>query len=387
MQKIIYLDYNSTTPLDPRALEAMLPYYKENFGNPASQHPHGWKASEAVTRAREQVAHLLSCKPSEIIFTSGATESNNWALTGLFEKFKETSPQEDFHVLSSRAEHKSVLKTLEHLEKWGAKVDLLPVNSYGQLEVKTVQKALRPTTRLLTTVAINNELGTINPIAELGALAKSAKVYFHCDATQGAGKIPLSVNELGVDLLSLSSHKFYGPQGVGALYIRSQNPKVQLTPLLLGGGQEKGLRSTTLNVAGIVGFGVAAELAQKEMATEVPRIAALRDLLFNLVQQNQPSARFNGHPTERSCNTLSLTLPGVSSDALIARTVSLCMSQGSACQSGNVQSSHILASIGMSEQDAHSTVRVSLGRFTTEDEVREAAKRLSMSTETLRPQA
>ncbi|MGZ3781698.1 MAG: cysteine desulfurase family protein, partial [Pseudobdellovibrionaceae bacterium] len=254
--KNIYLDYNATTPVDPQVFQAMEPYFKEYFGNPASAiHQWGWMAENAVSKARSQVASLIGAKTSEVIFTAGATESNNWCVFGLISKIREENPKEPIHFITSCIEHSSVMKSMQEAQKMGVEVDFLPVNKFGQVELDAVRKAIKPHTKLMSFIWVNNEIGTINPIPEIAKLAKEHQIYLHTDATQAAGKIPLNVTEMGIDLMSFSAHKIYGPKGVGALYIRSKDPKVQINPLIYGGGQEKGLRSGTLNVPAIVGFG------------------------------------------------------------------------------------------------------------------------------------
>lgn len=369
----IYLDYNATTPLDPRVFEAMKPYFLENFGNPASgQHAWGWTAEAAVTKARAQVAALVNAKPQEIYFTSGSTEGNNWAFFGLFHQMRIENPGAPIHLLTSAVEHSSVLKSAEALAAMGAEVEFLPVNKYGQVEVEQVRRALKPHTRLLSFIWTNNEIGTINPMLELAQLAKDNKIYFHSDATQAVGKSLVDLQKVGVDLLTFSGHKIYGPKGVGACYLRSQNPRVTLQPLLYGGGHERGLRSGTVNVPGAVGLGAACEIAAQELATEEKRTSQLRDLIWTRLSAHFPKAKLNGHPTERSPINVSVTLPGCSLENALPHLQKIGFSTGSACSAGRTSRSHVLAAIGLSEEEASCTLRLSVGRMTTEAEVLQA---------------
>lgn len=371
----IYLDYNATTPTDPRVVEALLPYLTEHFGNPASaQHAWGWTAESATQKARQQVADLVGAESGEIIFTSGATEANNWALFGLFFAHREEFPDQPFHLITTPLEHNSVLNSARALEKLGAEVSFAPVDRFGRVNADEVRRLLRPSTKLISVIAVNNEIGTLNPMAELGALAREARVYLHTDATQAAGKIPVDVNDWKVDLLSCSAHKMYGPKGVGALYIRSRHPAVRLQPLLHGGGHERGLRSGTLNVPGIVGLGAAAALAKTELSAERERTTALRDLLVRRVLDEVPDCRLNGHPTERSPINASLTFLGRPVDQRLGALQRLGCSTGSACSAGRVSVSHVLAGIGLSEDEAACTLRLSVGRGTTEAEINAAVE-------------
>lgn len=288
--KDIYLDYNATTPVDPQVFLAMEPYFKIHFGNPASAGHHwGWAAENAVNKARAQVASLIGAKPSEITFTGGATESNNWVIFGLISKIREENPYEPIHIITSCVEHSSIMKALPVAQKMGVEVDFLPVNRFGQIEIETLRAAIKPHTKLISLIWVNNEIGTINPLQEVAALAKENKIYLHTDATQAVGKIPVNVTETGIDLMSFSGHKIYGPKGIGAMYIRSKDPKVQINPLIYGGGQEKGLRSGTLNVPGIVGLGMAAEICQQNLPMESVRMTELRKLLWQKLQSQMLS--------------------------------------------------------------------------------------------------
>ncbi|MGE5086518.1 MAG: cysteine desulfurase family protein [Bacillota bacterium] len=365
----IYFDYNATTPVDPTVFKAMEPYFKEAFGNPASAAHHwGWAAENAVQKARMQVASSVGAKASEIIFTSGATESNNWVIFGLLSKIRDENPNEKIHYITSCVEHSSIMKGMAAVQKMGVEVDFLPVNSFGQVELETVRAAIKPHTKLISLIWVNNEIGSINPIAEVAKLAKEKQIYFHTDATQAMGKIPVNVTELGIDMMSFSAHKIYGPKGVGGLYLRSKNPQVQINPLIYGGGQEKGLRSGTLNVPAIVGLGVAAELCQQGLITEAAHLTALRNLLWEKLQVAIPGVRLNGHPTERSPINLNVTLP-VKAESIVPRLQKLGISTGSACSSGTMAVSHVLSGLGLTPDQAQSSVRLSIGRWTTEDEV------------------
>lgn len=368
----IYFDYNATTPVDPAVFKAMEPYFKEYFGNPASAAHHwGWAAENATQKARMQVASSIGAKASEITFTSGATESNNWVIFGLLSKIREENANEKIHFITSCVEHSSIMKGMAATQKLGVEVDFLPVNKFGQIEIETVRAAIKPHTKLISLIWVNNEIGSINPVAEVAKIAKEKQIYFHTDATQAMGKIPVNVTELGIDMMSFSAHKIYGPKGIGGLYLRSKDPKVQLNPLIYGGGQEKGLRSGTLNVPAIVGLGVAAELCQQNLATEAAHLTTLKDLLWQKLQVAIPGVRLNGHPTERSPMNLNVLLP-VKTEAIIPRLHKLGISTGSACSSGAMSVSHVLSGIGLSPEEAQSSVRLSIGRWTTEDEISRA---------------
>ncbi|WP_374078835.1 cysteine desulfurase family protein [Bdellovibrio bacteriovorus] len=378
--KGIYLDYNATTPVDPQVFQAMEPYFKEHFGNPASAGHHwGWLAENAVTKARAQVASLIGAKSSEIIFTGGATESNNWVIFGLISKLREENPHEPLHFITSCIEHSSIMKAMAAAQKMGVEVDFLPVNNFGQVELETIRKALKPHTKLMSFIWVNNEIGTINPIPEIARLAKEHKIYLHTDATQAAGKIPVNVTEMGIDLMSFSAHKIYGPKGVGALYIRSKDPKVQINPLIYGGGQERGLRSGTVNVPGVVGFGVASEICEKNLPNEFAKLTELRGLLWQKLQAAIPGIRLNGHPTERAPNNLNITLPGYKTEQLVPRLQKLGVSTGSACGTGAMVISHVLKGLGMSTEDVQCSLRLSLGRWTTEEDILRAVELLKNS--------
>lgn len=370
----IYLDYNATTPLDPAVLERMLPYLREHFGNPASgQHAWGWAAESAVARARKQTAALIGSEESEILFTSGATESNNWALFGFVRHWKRENPGRPLHILTSSVEHSSIVKACPALADDGIEVEVLPVLPDGRVEVERVRRALKPHTGLMSFIWVNNEIGSINPIRELAELARERRVYLHSDATQAVGKIPVDVKALPVDMISFSAHKIYGPKGAGALYLRSKDPKVRIEPLLFGGGQEKGIRSGTLNVPGIVGLGEAAEICAHELPREKERLETLRDRLLASCLEEIPGCRLNGHARERSPMNLSLSFPGRPVDLALPKLQKIGFSTGSACSAGRVSISHVLKGLGVSEEDAQCTLRLSIGRWTTAEHIEAAA--------------
>lgn len=378
----IYLDYNATTPVDPRVFAAMEPYFKELFGNPASAGHHwGWAADNAVTKARMQVASLIGCKPLEITFTGGATESNNWVIFGLISKIREESPNEPIHFITSTVEHSSIMKAMAAAQKMGVEVDFLPVNKFGQVEVETIKRALKPHTKLMSFIWVNNEVGSINPIPEIARLAKENKIYLHTDATQAVGKLPLNVSEMGIDLMSFSGHKIYGPKGIGALYIRGKEPKVQLNPLIYGGGQERGLRSGTVNVPAVVGLGAACELCQQTLEEENKKLTGLRDFLWHQLQECIPGVRLNGHPTDRSPANLNVTLPGIKTEQILPRLQKLGVSTGSACGTGAMVISHVLKGMGLSQDEIQCSLRISLGRWTTEAELLAATQILRKATQ------
>lgn len=370
----IYLDYNATTPVDPRVLEAMLPYFREDFGNPASgQHPWGWAAETAVTKSREKVASLIGAEPSEILFTAGATESNNGALFGFARHWRKENPGKPLHMLMSCVEHSSVMRAGEALRDDGVEVDFLPVRSDGTVDVADVKRALKPHTGLMSFIWVNNEVGSINPMKELAALAHERGIVLHSDATQAVGKFPVNLRELPVHLLSFSGHKIYGPKGVGALFIRGRDPVVRLEPLLFGGGQEKGIRSGTLNVPGIVGLAAAAEIVKEELPRERERLIALRDRLWAACKKDIPGARLNGPEKDRSPINLSITFPGRPIELALPKLSKIAFSTGSACSAGRVSISHVLKGCGVSVEDAQCTVRLSIGRWTTDEHIAVAA--------------
>jgi len=374
----IYLDYHATTPCDPRVVEVMLPYLTSDFGNPASGfHVYGRRAARAVEMAREQVAALIGAQASEIVFTSGATESNNLVLLGLT-----SSDQSRRRIVTTAVEHKSVLEPCRILHERGFEVVVLPVLPDGTVDLAAAEAAINEETLLVSVQTANNEIGTIQPIAVLAELAHRRGALLHTDAAQAVGKIPFDVEELGIDFASVSAHKLYGPKGIGALYVRS-GLRRRLTPLLLGGGQEFNLRPGTLNVPAIVGFGEACRLAREEMPEEARRVAALRDLLESQLANRIPGLRFNGHRTRRLPGNSSITFPKIEADVLIANVPEVALSTGSACSSGTIEPSHVLTAIGLDWEEAHATIRIGIGRFTTREEIERAAHLIALAWERL----
>lgn len=362
----IYLDNNATTPLDPRVLEAMLPYFTEHFGNAASRnHPFGWEAEEAVDYAREQVAQLIGAEPKEIIFTSGATEADNLALKGVFEMYASKGN----HIISCVTEHKAVLDACKHIEKIGGEVTYLPVQPDGLVDVAELEAAIKPTTILIAIMYANNEVGVVQPIREISAIAKKRGVLFFTDGTQAAGKIAIDVNKDGIDLMAFSAHKMYGPKGVGALYVRRKNPRVKVTAQVDGGGHERGMRSGTLNVPGIAGFGKACELCRLEMEADTKRIKTLRDKLETALLQVEESY-LNGHKEHRLPHVSNISFKYVEGEGLMMGfNKSIALSSGSACTSASLEPSYVLKALGLGDDLAHSSLRFGLGRFTTEDQI------------------
>ncbi len=360
------MDHHSTTPVDPRVLQEMLPYFRERFGNAASRnHSFGLEAEKAVDGSRGQIARLIHCDPKEIIFTSGATESNNIALKGVAEAYRGKGN----HLITVVTEHKAILGPAKHLEKAGFKVTTLPVDPDGRLDPDAVLAAIRDKTILISIMMANNEIGTIHPVAEIGKIAKEKGVLFHSDAAQGVGKIPVDVDAMGIDLMSLSAHKMYGPKGVGALYLRKKNPRVRLDPLLDGGGQERGVRSGTLNVPGIVGFGKACEISEKEMESEGTRLRRMRDRLQETILSELDEVYLNGHSTERLSHNLNLSFAYVEGESLLTGMNEVALSSGSACTTATLEPSYVLRALGVSSALAHSSIRFGLGRFNTDEEV------------------
>ena len=377
----ISMDNHSTTPMDPRVLEAMLPYFIEKFGNAASRnHQFGWEAEEAVEAARAQIAKLVHCDAKELVFTSGATESDNLALRGVVEMYKDKGN----HVITCMTEHRAVLDTCKALEKRGIAVTSLPVEKDGRVKPEEVRNAITDKTILISVMLANNEIGTIHPIAEIGKIAKEKGILFHCDATQGVGKIPVDVNQLGVDLMSFTAHKIYGPKGVGALYVRKKGPRVRLVPMIDGGGHERGMRSGTLPVPLIVGFGKACELCDQEMPAESKRIAAMRDRLQAQIMGALDECYLNGHPTERLPHNLNISFAYVEGEALLMGVKEIALSSGSACTSATLEPSYVLRALGVGSDLAHSSIRFGLGRFTTDEEVDYTAKRMVAAVTRLR---
>jgi cysteine desulfurase len=377
----IYMDNQATTALDPRVLEAMLPYFTEKFGNAASRnHEFGWKAEEAVENARAQIARLIRATPREIVFTSGATESDNLAIKGVAESYR----AKGHHIVTQATEHKAVLDSCKRLEKYGYEVTVLPVAHDGLINLDELRRAITPKTILLSIMYANNEIGVIQPIAEIGKIAKEHKILFHVDAVQAVGKIPVDVQRDSIDLLSISAHKLYGPKGIGALYVRRKDPKVEISPTIDGGGHERGMRSGTLNVPGIVGLGKACELCQKEMPEEGPRLARLRDKLKDAIMASLDGTGVNGSMTHRLPNNLNLSFSGVEGDALLMGINDVAVSSGSACTSAMIEPSYVLRALGVSDELSHSSIRFGLGRFNTEEEVSYVGDRVIETVKRLR---
>ena len=377
----VYLDNNATTPVDPRVLEAMMPYLTEHFGNAASRsHGFGWNAEAAVEGARQQVASLIGADAKEIIFTSGATESDNLAIKGAVEMHRDKGN----HVITCATEHKAVLDTCKYLAEHGCEVTFLPVDEQGLVTAEQVDQAITDRTVLISIMAANNEVGTIHPVAEIGRVAKARGVLLHSDATQAYGKIPLDVEAMGIDLLSLSAHKIYGPKGVGALYVRRRDPRVRLAIQMHGGGHERGMRSGTLNVPGIVGLGAAAEICGREMAAEARRLAALRDRLHQGVTGRLDQVTLNGHPTARLPNTLNLSFAYVEGESLMMKMKDVAVSSASACTSASLEPSFVLRAMGLPDELAHGSIRFSLGRFTTAEEIDFAVEQVAAAATELR---
>ena len=366
MTTSIYMDNHATTRVDPRVLEAMQPYFSIEYGNAASRtHPFGWKAEEAVTRARTQIARTIHADPKEIVFTSGATESNNLAIVGAMAALRDKGD----HLITGATEHPAVLDVARAVAARGAQVTILPVDARGRVDPEDVRRAIGARTVLVSLMFANNEVGTLHPVAEIGRVCKERGVLFHTDAAQAAGKVPIDVQAMGIDLLSLSGHKIYGPKGVGALYVRRKNPRVILEPLLFGGGHERGLRPGTLNVPGAVGLGAALDLARTLLPAEGERLRALRDRLERALLARVEEVRLNGHPTERLPHNLNLSFAYVEGESLLMALDGIAVSSGSACTSEKKEPSHVLRAMGLSDDLAATSIRFGLGRFNTEAEV------------------
>jgi cysteine desulfurase len=377
----VYLDYHATTPVDPRVLEEMLPYFCERFGNAASrQHAFGWEAQEAVDRARTRIGSLINASAREIIFTSGATESNNLAIKGAAHGMRERGD----HVITVATEHKSVLDSCRRLEKEGWKLTVLGVTPDGFLDMDELRRAVTDRTVLVSVMAANNEIGVLQPLAEISAIVKPHGTLLHTDAAQAAGKVPIDVDALGIDLLSLTGHKCYGPKGAGALYVRQRRPRLPLECMIDGGGHENGLRSGTLNVPGIVGLGAAAEIAQREMPVEGPRLAALRDKLLDGLRADLDGLRLNGAAVERLPHNLHVSFDDVEGEQLLIALGDLAVSTGSACSSGSQAPSHVLQAIGAVGDRAGASIRFGLGRSTTEADIDVAIERVTKVVRALR---
>jgi len=371
MKPPIYLDYQATTPMDERVLSAMLPFFRERFGNAASRnHSFGWEAEKAVETARAQIATLIHAEPKEIVFTSGATESDNLAIKGVAEMYRDQGR----HLITAPTEHKAVLDTCKRLEQEGCEVTMLPVDKTGLVRVDDVAKAIRKDTILVTLMAANNEVGTVHPIAEIGRLCKERGVLFHTDATQAVGKLPVDVEKMGIDLLSISGHKMYGPKGVGALYVRRRSPRVRLMAQMDGGGHKRGMRSGTLNVPSIVGLGKACELCGEEMESEGRRLTGLRDRLWKRLSTDLDEIFLNGHATQRLPGNLNVSFAYVEGEGLMMGMKDLAVSSGSACTSASLEPSYVLRALGVGEDLAHTSIRFGFGRFTTPEEIDQASE-------------
>jgi cysteine desulfurase len=382
LKKPVYMDNHATTRVDSRVLDAMLPYFTEKFGNAASRnHSFGWEAEEAVSRSRDQIAALIGAKSKEIIFTSGATESDNLAIKGVVEFYKDKGN----HIISCVTEHKAVLDSCRALERAGkATVTYLPVDKYGMVDPDAVRRAITDKTVLITIMWANNEIGTIHPIAEIGKIAKEKGIVFHTDAVQAIGKVPVDFEKAGVDLASITAHKIYGPKGIGAIYVRSKGPRVRLSPQMDGGGHERGMRSGTLNVPGIVGLGAACEIAGKEMPDEAQRLIQLRSQLQAGLFERLDEIYVNGHPTERLPGNLNVSFAYVEGESLLMGINDIAVSSGSACTSATLEPSYVIRALGIDDELAHSSIRFGLGRFNTLEEVDYVTDRVSKEVKRLR---
>jgi cysteine desulfurase len=376
----IYLDYQATTPMDPRVLEAMMPYFTYKFGNPHSRsHSYGWEAEEGVEKARAQVAKLIGADEKEVIFTSGATESNNLAIRGVAEFYKDRKN----HIVTTVTEHKCVLDTCRHLEQQGFDVTYLPVQKNGLIDLDVLRAAVTDKTVVVSIMAVNNEIGVIQPLAEIGKICREKKAFFHTDAAQAAGKIPLDVEAMNIDLMSISGHKIYGPKGIGALYVR-RKPRVRLVPLIVGGGQERGFRSGTLPTPLCVGLGEAAEIAMKEMDAESKRLAKLQARMLKGLNAKLTDIHVNGDLEHRIPGNLNIGFAYVEGESLMMGIKGLSVSSGSACTSASLEPSYVLRALGVEEDMAHTSLRIGLGRFTTEQEVDTAVDELVRHVKKLR---
>ena len=380
----IYLDCHATTPVDERVVAAMLPYFTQHFGNPSSiSHIYGWEAEAAVKQARHLLAEAINATPEEIVFTSGATEANNLAIKGVAEAYF----QKGRHIITVQTEHSAVLDPCQYLQSLGFEVTFLPVQSDGLIDLTQLEQALRPDTILVSVMAANNEIGVLQPLADIGAICRSSNVLFHTDAAQAIGKIPLDVEAMKIDLMSMTAHKVYGPKGIGALYVKRRNPRVQLSPQLHGGGHERGMRSGTLYPPQIVGFAKAVELALAEQATEIKRLTRLRQRLWQQLQQLD-GIHLNGHPTQRLPGNLNISVEGVDGAALLlGLQPCVAVSSGSACSSATTAPTHVLTALGHSEQLAYASVRFGIGRFNTSDEIDQVAQHAIATIHSLRKQS
>jgi cysteine desulfurase len=381
MKTPIYFDNHATTPMDPRVLQAMLPYFTEKFGNAASRnHAFGWESEKAVDNARKQVADVIGANPKEIVFTSGATESNNLALKGVAEMYAEKGN----HIIAPATEHKAVLDTCKKLEKHGCRITYLPLKADGLIDLDQLRDSITDKTILVTIMYANNEIGVINPIAEIGKIAKEHGIIFAVDGVQAVGKVPVDVQKDNIDLLSISGHKIYGPKGVGALYVRRRNPRVQLSAIIDGGGHERGMRSGTLNVTGIAGLGKACEIAQQDMPKEAERMRSLRDRLRKGLEAKLDEVFINGSTEHRLPNNLNMSFAYVEGESLLMGINDIAVSSGSACTSATLEPSYVLKALGVGEDLAHTSIRFGLGRFNTEEEVDYVVDKLTQVVTKLR---
>jgi cysteine desulfurase len=381
MKLPIYMDNSATTRCDPRVVEAMVPYLSDHFGNAASRnHAFGWTAEEAVEKAREQIASLIGASAKEIVLTSGATESDNMALKGAVEFYGSKGK----HIITSPIEHKAIIDTARWLERQGCEITWLPVGEDGLIKPQDVEDAIRPDTILVSLMHGNNEIGVVNPIAEIGAICKKHGVLFHTDAAQTTGKMPIDVQAMGLDMVSISAHKMYGPKGIGALYVRRKSPRVRISPLVHGGGHERGMRSGTLPVHQIVGFGAAAEICENELAEESARTRGLRDRLLNKILETVPEVLVNGSMEHRMPNNLNISFTFIEGESLLMALRDVAVSSGSACTSASLEPSYVLRAIGLEDENAHSSIRFGIGRFNTEEEIDYVADLVAESVERLR---
>lgn len=375
----LYFDYQATTPMDFRVLDAMLPFQTKVFGNPGSStHCYGWEANQAIAKSRQQIADVIRCDPKDLIFTSGATESNNMAIKGLAGFYKNKK-----HIITTNIEHKCILESCRSLIDQGYEITFLPVNKYGLVTPEQVEKSIRPDTLLVSTIFVHNEIGVIQDIAAIGEICRKKKVFFHTDAAQGFGKMPLDVEKMNIDLMSLTAHKIYGPKGIGALYIR-RKPKVRVLPLMNGGGQERGLRSGTLAPHLIVGFGEAARIAEKEMKNDYDHLYKLHNIAKSAFVKSIPHIQINGHETQRYPGNLNISFKFVEGESLLMGIKSCAVSSGSACTSATLEPSYVLRALGVDEEVAHTSLRMGFGRFTTEEEIRHLVDTLIQNVKKLR---
>lgn len=379
----VYMDYNATTPVDPEVLNEMLPYFCENFGNASSaNHKYGWTAEEAVSKARKNIADLINASPREILFTAGSTEANNISLKGVAELYEEKGN----HIITCTSEHKAILETCQYLESRGFEVTYLDVDKDGMTDTEQLKNSITDRTILVSIMMANNEIGTIQPVETIGKICKEKGVLFHTDATQAVGKIPVDVEKLNIDLMSISAHKFYGPKGVGALYVRNKNPRVTFTKQMHGGSQEKGLRGGTLNVPGIVGMGKACEISMRVMDEEMKKHASYRDKIINALIEID-DIYLNGHRTERLTNNINISIGKINIESLLGNLNDIALSTGSACTSSSMAPSHVLSAIGLKDDLARSSIRISFGRFTTEEEIDFLIEKLTSNILKLREEA